>query len=91
MLVVPGQRDELIIGSNVLKHLMHTLKNNVDYWKLTSAGCKHSLTDYEHFLDMMSCITRWRGREVSDKIGSVKLPRAVTLLPARTSGVGQTF
>lgn len=30
---------------------------------------------------MMSCITWWRGGEVPDKIGTVKLPRAVTLLP----------
>lgn len=81
VLVVPGQRDELIIGSNVLKHLMHVLKNDPNYWKLTSTGCKHSFADYEHFLDMMSCTTRWRGDEVPDKIGSVKLPRAVTLLP----------
>lgn len=45
VLVVPGQRDELIIGSNVLKYLMHALKSNIDYWKLTSAGSNHSLTD----------------------------------------------
>lgn len=83
VLVVPGQRDELIIGSNVLKYLMHALKSNVDYWKLTSAGSNHSLTDCEHFLDMMSCTTRWRGEEIPDKIGSIKLPRAVTLLPQR--------
>ena len=81
VIVVPGQRDELIIGSNVLKHLMRVMKGSDDYWKLVSAGCKHSLLDYEHFLDIMSCTTRWRGDKVPDKIGTVKLPRAVTLLP----------
>lgn len=81
VLVVPGQRDELIIGSNVLKHLMYVMKSNVDYWKLISTGCRHSFNDYEHFLDVMSCTTRWRGNEVPDKIGTVKLSCAVTLLP----------
>ncbi|XP_025759064.1 uncharacterized protein LOC112843922 [Oreochromis niloticus] len=81
VLVVSGQRDELIIGSNVLKYLMRVMKHSDDYWKLVSVGSKHSLLDYEHFLDMMSCTTRWRGEEVPDKIGTVKLPRAVTLLP----------
>lgn len=79
--VVSGQRDELIIGSNVLKYLMRVMKHSDDYWKLVSVGSKHSLLDYEHFLDMMSCTARWRGEEVPDKIGTVKLPRALTLLP----------
>ncbi|KAJ8396768.1 hypothetical protein AAFF_G00013670 [Aldrovandia affinis] len=29
----------------------------------------------------MSCTTRWRGDKVPERIGTVKLPRAVTLLP----------
>ncbi len=81
VLVVSGQRDELIIGSNVLKHLMRVMKGNDSYWKLIFAGSKHSPLDYEHFLDMMSCTTRWRGDKVPNKIGTVKLPHAVTLLP----------
>lgn len=81
VLVVPGQRDELIIGSNVLKHVMRIIKSNDIYWRLISAECKNLFPDFEHFLDMMSCITRWRGGEVPDKIGTVKLPHAVTLLP----------
>ncbi|KAK0154898.1 hypothetical protein N1851_002790 [Merluccius polli] len=81
--LVPGQRNELIIGSNVLKHLMRVMKGSDDYWKLVSTGCKHSILDYEHFLDMMSCTTRWRGDKVPDKISTVKLSRAVTLLPQR--------
>lgn len=32
-LVVPGQRHKLIIGSNVLKHLMPQMKNDDDYWR----------------------------------------------------------
>ncbi|XP_076848086.1 uncharacterized protein LOC143493505 [Brachyhypopomus gauderio] len=81
VIVVPGQRDDLIIGSNVLKHLMRVMKGNDDYWKLMSAGCRHSRHDHEHFLDMMSCTIRWRGEDIPDRIGTVRLPRAVTLLP----------
>lgn len=81
VLEVPGQRDELIVGSNVLKHLMHVLKCNVDYWKLISTGGEHSFTGYEHFLDIMLCTTRWRGNEIPHKTGIVKLPHAVMLLP----------
>lgn len=64
-LVVPGQCDELI---SVLKYLMHALKSNVDYWKLTPTRRNHSLADCEHFLDMVSCTTRWRGEEIPEKI-----------------------
>ncbi|KAJ8395731.1 hypothetical protein AAFF_G00029680 [Aldrovandia affinis] len=74
VLVVPGQCDELIIGSNVLKHLMREMKCNDDYWKFVSVGCKQPLLDHEHFLDMMSCTTRWRGDKVPERIGTVKLP-----------------
>ncbi|KAK0147696.1 hypothetical protein N1851_012830 [Merluccius polli] len=41
VIVVPGQCDELIISSNVLKHLMRVMKGSDDYWKLVSTGCKH--------------------------------------------------
>ncbi|KAJ8403215.1 hypothetical protein AAFF_G00354320 [Aldrovandia affinis] len=74
VLVIPGQCDELIIGSNVLKHLMREMKCNDDYWKFVSVGCKQPLLDHEHFLDMMSCTTRWRGDKVPERIGTVKLP-----------------
>lgn len=83
VLVVPGQRDKFIIGSNVLKHLMRVMKGSDAYWRLISAGGKHSSLEYEQFLGMMSCTTRWRGDEVPDTIGTVKLPSAVTLLPQR--------
>lgn len=32
VLVVPGQQDDLIIGTNVIKFLMHQLENSDDYW-----------------------------------------------------------
>jgi hypothetical protein len=33
VLVVDGQRDELILGSNVIKHLIRELKMTGDFWE----------------------------------------------------------
>ncbi|KAL7880623.1 hypothetical protein SRHO_G00028770 [Serrasalmus rhombeus] len=38
VLVVPGQKDELILGTNVIKFLMHQMKVSGDYWRLISRG-----------------------------------------------------
>lgn len=81
VLVVPGQRDDLIIGTNVIRFLMHQLKINNDYWRLVSSPSL--LPECEQFLDMMASTSRWRGEELPEKIGTVKLQQSVTLL-ART-------
>lgn len=81
VLLVPGQRDELIIGSNVLKHLARTMKSNENYWRLISAAGNKIPSDCDQFLDMLSCTTRWKSEDVPDKIGPLKLPHAVTLEP----------
>ncbi len=78
VLVVPGQRDDLIIGTNVIRFLMHQLKITSDYWRLVSSG--NLLPECERFLDLMANSSRWRGEELPDKIGTVKLQHAVTLL-----------
>ena len=35
----------------------------------------------QQFLEMMASLTRWRGEDVPEKVGTVKLTQAVTLLP----------
>lgn len=37
ILVISSQSDEFIIGSNVLKCVIHVMKSNDDYWKFVSA------------------------------------------------------
>uniref|UniRef100_A0A3B1IUQ7 Gypsy retrotransposon integrase-like protein 1 n=1 Tax=Astyanax mexicanus TaxID=7994 RepID=A0A3B1IUQ7_ASTMX len=81
ILVVPGQNDDIIIGTNVLKHVMHQMKIDSDYWKLVSREDTQKSAECEQFLEMMSCLTRWRGEKVPDKVGTAKLTQAVTLLP----------
>ena len=80
VLVVPGQRDDLIIGTNVIKFLMRQLKNSDDYWRLISVRSLSSSPECEKFLDLMANTSCWRGEELPDKIGTVKLKHSVTLL-----------
>ncbi|KAL2087418.1 hypothetical protein ACEWY4_016246 [Coilia grayii] len=80
-LVVPGQLDDLILGSNVIKHLIHDLKDDDSYWDLASRREHESDPGIEHFLTMFTNVERWRGGAVPEKIGTVKLTQAVTLLP----------
>lgn len=78
VLVVPGQRDDFIIGTNVIRFLMHQLKITSDYWRLVSSGSL--LPECEQFLDLMANTSRWRAEELPDRIGTVKLQQSVTLL-----------
>ncbi|KAJ8373700.1 hypothetical protein SKAU_G00042800 [Synaphobranchus kaupii] len=80
VLVVPGQHDDLILGTNVIKHIMHQVKSSDEYWRLICQGSPQSSPESEHFLEMMTSLTRWRGEEMPNKIGTVKLTQAVTLL-----------
>lgn len=79
-LIVKGQSDDLILGSNVIKHLIRTLKSSEDFWE------KMSLTDQapgeeEILLQLLAAVETWRGDECPDKVGTVKLKHAVTLEP----------
>ncbi|KAK0146302.1 hypothetical protein N1851_014385 [Merluccius polli] len=74
-----GQRDEIIIGSNVIRPLIQELRSDEKYWELirsrtSDPGC-------EQFLQLLSCITRWSGPELPERVGTVMLRQAVTLAP----------
>ncbi|KAL0194912.1 hypothetical protein M9458_008484, partial [Cirrhinus mrigala] len=80
ILVVPGQRDDLIIGTNVIKFLAHRMKGISDYWRLVSNQTVEPMTGCEQFLDVMANTCRWKGSELPDKVGTIKLQQCVTLL-----------
>ncbi|KAK0134294.1 hypothetical protein N1851_030145 [Merluccius polli] len=67
VLVVPGQRDDLIIGTNVIRFLIHQLKVTDDYWHLVYSG--NPFPECGKFI-----------QELPDMIGTVKLRQSVTLL-----------
>lgn len=77
--LVPGQRDDLIIGSNIIRPLVQGLRSDEKYWELIRS--RNSDPECEQFLQLLSCITRWSGPELPEKVGTVKLRQAVTLAP----------
>jgi len=77
--VVPGQRDELLVGSNVIRPIIQKLKSTDKYWELISSS-NHD-PDWEQFLQLLSCISRWSGSEPPGLVGTLRLRQAVTLFP----------
>lgn len=49
VLAVPGQRDDLIIGTNLIKFLMHRMKISDDYWRIVSNGVSEPSSSCEQF------------------------------------------
>ena len=80
-LVVPGQHDQIILGSNVIKHLIHHLKQTQSYWRVMNKPESTDDPAVKHFLNMLSGVNRWKGNVIPDIIGTVKFTQAVTLLP----------
>ena len=76
VLVVDGQIDKLIIGSNFIKHLIQVMKGS--FFGTQPVGC----TDEEAKLfSLLANVERWQGSEVPDKVGTLRLKQAVTLEP----------
>lgn len=78
VLVVPGQCDDLIIGSNVIRFLMCQLKVTPNYLHLLSSGNLSPVC--EQFLDVMANPLQCQTDKLPGKIGTVKLQQSVTLL-----------
>ncbi|KAJ8349270.1 hypothetical protein SKAU_G00244000 [Synaphobranchus kaupii] len=81
VLVVEGQIDQLIIGTNVLKPLINRFKSNDGYWRVVGQPDGECQEDSSQFIHLLSNLERWRGDSVPDKVGTLKLKSAVTLLP----------
>ncbi|KAG1937112.1 interleukin-1 receptor accessory protein-like 1-A [Pimephales promelas] len=79
--VVPGQRDQLILGSNVIQFILTQLKQTPSYWNVMNRPESSGEPEVEQFLNMLSGINRWKGRVIPDIVGTAKLAQAVTLLP----------
>ncbi len=82
-LVVQGQLDDLIIGTNVIKHVIRESKRCPAYWKALSYPCLNTDLESEQFLSMLAGVERWKGGEIPDKIGTVRCASAVCLEPGR--------
>uniref|UniRef100_A0A9J8AHH8 Gypsy retrotransposon integrase-like protein 1 n=1 Tax=Cyprinus carpio carpio TaxID=630221 RepID=A0A9J8AHH8_CYPCA len=80
-LIVSGQHDEFIVGTNVIKHIIRCSKQCDLFWKTVSTPnvCNDPMS--ESFLSMLAGLNRWRGDGVPDKIGTVRCNSAVCLEP----------
>ena len=82
-LVIPGQHDELILGTNVIKHILRQSKLCDSYWRTVSGPCPAADPEMEHFLSMLSGLNPWKGEGVPDKVGTVRCNSATCLEPGR--------
>lgn len=77
VLVVDGQTDELIIGSNLIKHLIRVMKTS-KFFETQSTGCTD---DEEQLFSLLANVESLQGSDVPDKVGTLRLKQAVTLEP----------
>ncbi len=81
VLIAEGQVDELIIGTNVMKPLIRQFKSDEAYWRILSRPDSPCQDDNSQFVRFLANLERWRGEEIPDKVGTIKLKQAVTLEP----------
>ncbi|KAF7705597.1 hypothetical protein HF521_020883, partial [Silurus meridionalis] len=72
VLVVSGQVDQLIIGTNVLKPLIREMKSNKGFWRVLDKPDQTNQSKDCQFLRMLSSIERWKGSTIPDKVGTLK-------------------
>uniref|UniRef100_A0A8C5H551 Gypsy retrotransposon integrase-like protein 1 n=1 Tax=Gouania willdenowi TaxID=441366 RepID=A0A8C5H551_GOUWI len=80
-LIIPGQEEDMIVGSNAIKKLLHLLKSSDSYWKCLAAPVDVADDDTFRFLSMLSNTEKWKSGSMPEKIGTVKLKQSVTLEP----------
>ncbi len=79
-LVVEGQGDDLILGSNLLKHLIHQLRSSSELLiSVSERECDN--TEQNKLLDLLANVEKWRNGTVPDLVGTVKIKKAVSLEP----------
>lgn len=78
-LVVPGQKDEMIVGSNVIRHVTQQMRKTEWYWKSLSQPVQDN--DQEPLLNVLSNVDRWHGDKIPQRVGTVVLRQCLTLEP----------
>lgn len=68
-LVVPGQKDDMIVGSNVIRHVTRQMKKTG--WKSLSQPVQDN--SQEPLLNVLSNVDRWHGDKIPQKVGTVVL------------------
>lgn len=81
VLVVPGQTDEMILGSNAIKWLIPRMKEAVSGQNITSPVNSAPNDKLPHLASLLSYSDEWEGGAMPNRIGTAKLKRCVTLQP----------
>lgn len=79
-LVVDGQADDLIVGINVIKHLIKELKKHEELMDKMTSNVKMNSEDGK-LIQLLANVERWNGTVVPEKVGTVILKNSVTLEP----------
>lgn len=77
--LVKNQQDDLIVGSNVIRHLVRQFKKDASYWEAVSTSGSGN-QDLEQFLSLLAGLERWSDDGAPDKVSTVRCNKAVTLL-----------
>lgn len=78
ILLVAGQSDDLIVGTNIIKHIFHQFKQNSHYWKVISTSNSNCP---EQFLSHLAGLNFWLSGDTDGKVDTVMSNKAVTLAP----------
>ncbi|KAL7861858.1 hypothetical protein SRHO_G00132990 [Serrasalmus rhombeus] len=76
VLVVPGQTDEMILGSNAIKAPIQFMRKSDGYCQIMSEPSGVGDDDFHRFLSLISSAKKWRGESVSDKVGTLSVTLA---------------
>ncbi len=78
-MVVKGQGDDLILGSNLLKHLILQLRSSELLISASEREC--DINEKNKLLDLLANVEKWKNGTVPDLVGTVKIKKAVSLEP----------
>lgn len=78
-LMVSGQKDQLILGTNVIKHLLRHFKQSHQSWHIVRKPEFTKPPEIMQFF-MLCGINRWRDDTIPDIIGATRLNQTVTVL-----------
>ncbi len=78
-LVVKGQGDDLILGSNLLKHLILQLRSSELLISASEREC--DIDEKNKLFDLLANVEKWKNGTVPDLVGTVKIKKAVSLEP----------
>ena len=79
VLVVPGQTDEMMLGSNAIKWLISQMEQTVGGQNSNSPVDSSQKDELPQLVSLLSSSIEWEGGVMPNRIGTAKLERSVTL------------